>query len=699
MGPKGSNDFAPLPSPLALSQVGGHLQTFWRAWDFPGTDPWVVSALREGYQIPFKEKPPLTLEPLTFSSYRQGSERFVALDEAVSSMREKAAIEEPPSSPGFYSSIFITPKVTGGWRPIINLRPLNQFVKVDKFKMETPRTVLQALRPGDWMFSVDLKDAYFQVPIHPRSRRFLRFLWRGRAWQFRALCFGLSTAPQVFTRVMGPVALLAHRRGVRLHRYLDDWLVAAQDKEELLVHRAWLLEQCLQLGLIINWEKSELSPSKSVIYLGIQIDTDANRVRPSSKRIDRFLLLLQEFSSNPSPSAWEWLRLLGHMTSLEKLLPLGRLHMRSFQFCLRETWSQASHPVFSRVETTVEVWRDVLWWSDRANLEIGVPLSSPTPDVLLYSDASSQGWGAHMDDLQASGLWSDRQKSWHINLKELRAVRLGLETFRDYLVGKSVVSMSDNSTVVAYIKHQGGTRSQSLCQETLLLLQWAQQHRITLSSQFIPGSSNVVADQLSRRKQVLPAEWTLHELVCRQIWRVWEYPQVDLFATAKTHRLPSYFSPVQDPQALGTDALVQDWSGMVAYAFPPLPLIRRVINKVRASSNLRLFLIAPCWPQQEWFPDLLDLLTALPLELPWWPRLLKQPHLDRFHGNVPGLALHAWQLSSEASARRAFRLRLLGGSQLPTDVPLPTSTSPSGQFSGVGVIEGVSLHAIPLFPS
>ena len=72
------------------------------------------------------------------------------------------------------------------------------------------------------MVSIDIKVAFFYVPIHPASRRYLRFVWVGRIYQYQVLCFGLSTAPQVFSRVMAPVSLLCHQRGIRLLRYFDD---------------------------------------------------------------------------------------------------------------------------------------------------------------------------------------------------------------------------------------------------------------------------------------------------------------------------------------------------------------------------------------------------------------------------------------------------------------------------------------------
>ena len=84
------------------------------------------------------------------------------------------------------------------------------------------------------MISIDLKDAFLQVPIHPSSRKFLRFSAGGRVWQFRVLCFGLTTAPQVFTRVMAPISVWLHQLGVRILRYFDDWLALASSLQEAL---------------------------------------------------------------------------------------------------------------------------------------------------------------------------------------------------------------------------------------------------------------------------------------------------------------------------------------------------------------------------------------------------------------------------------------------------------------------------------
>ena len=139
-------------------------------------------------------------------------------------MLAKGALEiARDPGPSFYSCLFLVEKASGGWRPVIDLSHLNEFVQLTRFKMKTVASVLLSVREGDFLASLDLKDAYFQIPIHPSSRKLLRFTSEGTVYRFRALCFGLSTAPQVFTRVFTAVSAWAHSHGIRLLRYLDDW--------------------------------------------------------------------------------------------------------------------------------------------------------------------------------------------------------------------------------------------------------------------------------------------------------------------------------------------------------------------------------------------------------------------------------------------------------------------------------------------
>ena len=143
--------------------------------------------------------------------------------------------------------------ISGLLQPVIDLSTLNLRIQQTSFKMETLQSFLLSVRPGDRMVSLDLKDAYLQVPMHPDSHKFLRFMVGGKVYQFKVLCFGLSTAPQVLTRVMAPLSAILHRMGVRLRRYLDDWLLQASSREQVLLALRTVLRLCRHLEIVVNW--------------------------------------------------------------------------------------------------------------------------------------------------------------------------------------------------------------------------------------------------------------------------------------------------------------------------------------------------------------------------------------------------------------------------------------------------------------
>ena len=126
-------------------RLSGSSLEVWESW---GADRWVLEVLRFGYQVPFLSTPPLSDFPIPHPSYSPSSIRGLTLTAAVADLHEKGAIELAPPSPGYYSRLFVTPKVTGGWRPVIDLSHLNRSLRVSHFHMETQQSVLQSLRPG-----------------------------------------------------------------------------------------------------------------------------------------------------------------------------------------------------------------------------------------------------------------------------------------------------------------------------------------------------------------------------------------------------------------------------------------------------------------------------------------------------------------------------------------------------------------------
>ena len=184
---------------------------------------------QEGYILPFRFRPYLTRKPTVTSCYVDPHRNSYLL-EALHQLLDKNAVElvQNPQSLGFYNRLFLVPKPNNRWRPILDLSKLNNFLETQTFKMETPETIRTSLQTGEWVTSINFKDAYFHVPINSQSRKYMRFHIQGKTYQFKALPFGLSTAPMEFTVIAKEVKWLAMRQGIRIHQYLDDWLVIAK---------------------------------------------------------------------------------------------------------------------------------------------------------------------------------------------------------------------------------------------------------------------------------------------------------------------------------------------------------------------------------------------------------------------------------------------------------------------------------------
>ncbi|CAJ0931423.1 unnamed protein product [Ranitomeya imitator] len=168
-----------------------------QAWLSVIHDEWVRDLVSSGYKIEFSAPPPT----------RSGAQSRALLC-AIHSLRQSGVIVPVPEHErfkGFYSNLFIVPKKDGKVRPILDLKLLNKCIRVWHFRMESLRSVISSMERGEFLASIDIKDAHLHIPIFPPHQRFLRFAVLEDHFQFTALPFGLATAPRVFTKVMAAV--------------------------------------------------------------------------------------------------------------------------------------------------------------------------------------------------------------------------------------------------------------------------------------------------------------------------------------------------------------------------------------------------------------------------------------------------------------------------------------------------------------
>ena len=147
--------------------------------------------------------------------------------------------------------------------------------------------------------------------------------------------------------------------------------------------------------------------------------------------------------------------LIGLLTATEKQVHLGRLHMRPIQWHLKNNWR-----VSESLEKVIPVPRSLhphlKWWLEESNVLPGQPLHPLKHALQIFTDASKEEWGAHLNEHTARGTWSVPESKLHINHLELKAVFLALTEFQNLCSNNIVLVATDNTTVVCLYQQRGG---------------------------------------------------------------------------------------------------------------------------------------------------------------------------------------------------------------------------------------------------
>ena len=616
-----------------------------KAWEACVRSKWVLRTIQHGYRLQFRTAPPMFRE-IVYSHARGEAAQILQGEIATLLMKGAVRIVPPDQShAGFYSRYFLVPKKgTQALRPILDLRALNKYLRKFTFRMLTYPTLLRFVRPGDWFTTVDLTDAYYHIKIYPPHSKYLRFAFQGVAYEFLKLPFGLSLSPRTFVKCTEAALAPLREKGIRIVTFVDDLAVACQSEALAKEHTTALVEHLTALGFSINYKKSVLSPTQTVSYLGLSLNSITFRAHLSRERIDKFNLCLAHFQRDKVIPFRVCLRLLGLMASALVVVRLGRLYMRDLQRWVASLKLDPVRHARRKVRVTTEACMALIPWRNPNFLTEGVPMGTVQVRKVVTTDASLLGWGGTHEGWAINGKWNPSLRSCHINDLELQAVWLTLNHFLPLLKGHHVLVRTDNTTVVAYVNRQGGLRSRPLHTLARKLILWGSNHFPSLRATHVPGVQNLAADLLSRGDP-LYSEWRLSTKVCDQIWLIFGRASVDLFASHDTAQCPLYFSLRELNAPLGVDALAHEWPNhALLYAFPPIALIPPTLARVR-EKRLSLILIAPRWPGKHWLAEIIEMLYREPWQLPLPRDLLSQAKGEIFHPNPERLALWAWPLN------------------------------------------------------
>ncbi|CAJ0944865.1 unnamed protein product [Ranitomeya imitator] len=330
--------------------------------------------------------------------------------------------------------------------------------------MESLRSVIASMEQGEFLASIDIRDAYLHIPIFPPHQRFLHFSVRREHFQFTALPFGLAAAPRVFTKVMAAVMSILHSRGLVVLPYLDDLLIKGPSFQGCKECVRISLDPLSRLGWWINLRKSSPVPAQLIYFLGIILDTSRGMVLLPQ---DKVIALQQGVRAlcHPSPRSIRFsMRVLGEN---------GRCN-----------GSGLIRSVASMSPTTCNF--------GRMGQE---PLLSRSP-VMTFP--------AGQTDTQV------------VDVSVLPPSR---EIFPP---GRPIQIQSDNATAVAYI-NRGGTLSKVAMREVKRIVRWDERNHLVISAVHIPGVENWAVNFLSRQG-LASGEWSFHPEIFQQICLSWGTP-------------------------------------------------------------------------------------------------------------------------------------------------------------------------------
>jgi hypothetical protein len=399
--------------------------------------------------------------------------------EIVDRMIQLDVIEESTSS--WSSPVILVKKANGQNRLCLDPRKVNNVTIKDAYPLPLIDGLLGRLHETKFITSIDLKDAFWQIPLAPDSRDKTTFSVPGRPlYQFKVMPFGLCNAPQTMCRLMDKV--IPHRLHDRIFVYLDDLLIISATYEEHIKLLSEVAELLRKANLTINVQKSKFL-MREIRYLGYIVGEHG--LSPDPHKV----AAIKEF---PTPTSVKQIRrLLGMAGWYRRFIPnfatvtepLTNLTRKNSRF----TWNESAQQAFNTLR----------------NLLTSAPvLRNPdyTQPFIIRCDASSVGIGGVLMQKSRDGhehpiaymsqKLNTAQRNYTVTELECLAAVVSIKKFRPYIEGYDFTVITDHASL-QWLMANKDLKSR--------LIRWSLQlqgYRFTI--QHVRGSENVVADALSR---------------------------------------------------------------------------------------------------------------------------------------------------------------------------------------------------------
>lgn len=400
------------------------------------------------------------------------------------------------------------------------------YLEVSHFKMESVLSLGDSLRRNYYLAKTDLKDAYLTVPIYRGHRKYLRFRWEDRRFQFKSLPFGLVTAPRVFTKLLRPVAAKLRLQVLLLIVYLDDILIMEDSPTKLKKHAQLLVTQLQDLDFVLNTKKNVWKPSQLIRFLGFLVDSKTMSLSLPSEKILKIQKECRHMLIKTSTTARELAHLIGLLTSVNAAMPTAPLHYRALQrLCNRTTGHSRQYGHLINLEA--ESRGDLSFWVQHLREYNG----RQTNSIHDYFIRCIQVWvGCQLRLLPNRRALTKLEAADHINFLELKAAFLVLKTYAAQAFGQHILLLIDNITVITYLNRKGGTHSRKLSDLAITIWEWCIKKSITIHAEHIHTRCSQHTSRYESWKMRDSSDWkldpALFQILCMR-WGIsmWTYLQ------------------------------------------------------------------------------------------------------------------------------------------------------------------------------
>lgn len=268
----------------------------------------------------------------------------------------------------------------------------------------------------------------------------------------------------------------------------------------------------------------------------------------------------------------EFAHLVGTLAAACWAVEYGRAYLKPLERCLYMALILNNYDYKAYMQPSFGLRCELKWWNSHIQ-NSNMPIQRRCEDYFFRCIMFRFCWGAACEGEYIHGFWKSKERVYHINYLELLAAFFALRSFAGDMNDCEILLRIDNTTAISYINKMGGVKYPKLSSVAKEI--WLH----TLPQRTI---NRIEADRVSRVNNI-DAEWELAQDAFDIISRRFGSPEIDLFASRGNTKCKKFFAWHRDPEALGIDAFMFNWSFIFFYAFPPFSIITKGLNKIRSS--------------------------------------------------------------------------------------------------------------------